>query len=261
MPIRESAWPEGTPCWVDLQVDDVTAARAFYSDLFGWEIFDGPEDAGGYVMALKNGKPAAGIGPKMGQDGMPNVWTTYIAADSADAVTKKISEAGGMVFAEPFDVLDVGRMAVAADPSGAVFGVWESKLHTGANIYNENGAYVWNEVHTLAYDKVLPFYESVFGYTYENMGAGEMTYTICKLPGESDGIAGIADMSKMGAPASYWLAWFQVDDLDDALAKATAAGSSVMMGPEPSAFGRMAIIAGPQGEVLGLINTKDRAGA
>jgi predicted enzyme related to lactoylglutathione lyase len=46
-------------------------------------------------------------------------WNTYIAVDSADESAQKIEQAGGTVAAEPFDVLDVGRMAVLADPEGA----------------------------------------------------------------------------------------------------------------------------------------------
>ena len=59
MVTRDTAWPSGTPCWVDLGVDDTARARAFYSRLFGWDIQDGPPEAGGYVMCLKDSHPVA----------------------------------------------------------------------------------------------------------------------------------------------------------------------------------------------------------
>ncbi|MCE5290916.1 MAG: VOC family protein [Nocardiaceae bacterium] len=259
MPTRDSAWPQGTPCWVDLQVDDVAQAREFYTDLFGWDIQDGPEEAGGYLMAMLKGKAAAGIGPKFGDAPMPSVWTTYLAADSADDIAEKVGSAGGMIFGPPFDVLDVGRMFVATDPSGAPFGVWEAKAHIGAGIYNEHGAYTWNELHTLQYDESREFFTKVFGWTYTDLGDGvNMIYSTFANPGAEEGVGGIADAKLFGEPASYWLTWFQVDGLDASLEKAIELGSSKMMGPDATPFGRMAVVAGPQGEVFGLIDGNDK---
>ena len=62
MVTRDTPWPEGTPCWVDLSVDDLPKAIAFYQGLFGWEVQRGGPEVGGYSMALIGGKAAAGIG-------------------------------------------------------------------------------------------------------------------------------------------------------------------------------------------------------
>ena len=134
MVARDTAWPSGTPCWVDLGVDDIVKASAFYAGLFGWEIQAGPPEAGGYVMCLTNGRPVAGIGPKQGPPGTPPAWTTYLAADDADNTARMVKTAGGQVLMEPMDVMDVGRMAVAADPGGAVFGIWQARTHIGVGL-------------------------------------------------------------------------------------------------------------------------------
>ena len=60
----------------------------------------------------------------------PPSWNTYIWVDSADDTAAKVREAGGSVLSEPFDVFDSGRMAVFADPEGAVFCVWQAAQHT-----------------------------------------------------------------------------------------------------------------------------------
>ena len=255
MPTRDEAWPQGTPCWVDCQVDDATAARDFYSSLFGWEILDSPEDAGGYLMAMKNGRPAAGIGQKPADTPMPSVWTTYIAADSADDIAARVAGAGGQVFIPAFDVLDVGRMLVAADPSGGVFGVWEAKAHNGAGVFNEHGAYCWNELHTQQYAVAQAFYASVFGWVYTEIGDGtNFVYSTFALGEGDDPIGGINDAAKMSESPSYWLTWFQVDDTDAALARAVELGATQLMGPDDSPFGRTGILSGPQGEVFGVID-------
>ncbi|MFD5176876.1 VOC family protein [Nocardia sp. NPDC058379] len=260
MPTRDEAWPQGTPCWIDCQVDDTTAARDFYSALFGWDIQDSPAEAGGYLMAMLDGRPAAGIGPKPDGMPMPSAWTTYFAAERADEIAEKVSKAGGQVFMPPFDVLDVGRMFIGADPTGGVFGVWEAKAHTGAGVYNQHGAYCWNELHTGGYDRAHDFYNTVFGWHYTEIGDGEnFVYSTFALPGETHTIGGVMDASALGTP-TYWLTWIQVDGADAALAKATELGAKVIMGPDDSPFGRMGIVQAPQGEVFGVIDPAEAVG-
>src|ERR1700735_4074112 len=139
MVTRDTAWPAGTPCWVDLGADDPARAGAFHRGCFGWTVQVGPPESGGYSMCEINGQPVAGIGPKMGPAEMPTVWTTYLATQDADETASKIKAAGGQLMAEPFDVMDAGRMGIAVDPGGAVFGIWQAGPHTGARPANEPG--------------------------------------------------------------------------------------------------------------------------
>ena len=134
MVTRDTAWPPGTPCWADLSADDLGRARAFYSGLLGWNIPPGPAEMGGYSIADVAGRAVAGIGPKMGAPDAPVAWTTHLATDDADGSAARITAAGGQLLMEPFDVMDIGRMAIAADPAGAVFGLWQSLSFTGAQL-------------------------------------------------------------------------------------------------------------------------------
>ena len=127
---RDTPWPAGTPCWVDLGTDDVARATTFYSTLFGWDTEVGPPEAGGYVMCRHRAGRSPASGRRWVPREAPTAWTTYLASDDADATTSKVRSAGGQVLAEPFDVMDVGRMSVAADPGGAVFGIWQARTHT-----------------------------------------------------------------------------------------------------------------------------------
>src|SRR5262245_5789291 len=104
-------YPAGTPSWVDLGTPDPDAGSQFYSGLFGWQIEEGPPEAGGYRMCMLNGQPVAGLGPQMNPDA-PAAWTTYVSVDDADKSAALAREAGGQVLMEPFDVLTVGRMAI-----------------------------------------------------------------------------------------------------------------------------------------------------
>src|SRR5580658_121346 len=98
-------YDNGVPSWVDVSVPDLGKAREFYAALFGWECPEGPPEAGGYSVALLNGKSVAGLGPQMNPDAPPS-WMTYVNVDDADATTAKIKDNGGMVFVEPMDVMD-----------------------------------------------------------------------------------------------------------------------------------------------------------
>ena len=130
------SYENGRPSWVDLGVPDPSKAAAFYSQLFGWDVQQGPPESGGYAIAHLRGKPVAGLGPQ--QNPGPPVWTTYVNVDSADDTAAKVKASGGMVFMEPFDVMDVGRMAIVADAGGAALGLWQPKAHRGAGIVNDS---------------------------------------------------------------------------------------------------------------------------
>jgi predicted enzyme related to lactoylglutathione lyase len=168
---RNTPWPPGTPSWVDLQTTDPDSSRAFYSELFGWEFQVGGPETGFYGMGTLRGHEVAGVGGM--QEGVERpVWTTYLATADVDETVSKIGDAGGMVIAGPFDVMEFGRMAVFADPTGAVAGLWQAGTHIGVQLANEPGGLIWNEVMTRDYDRAKQFYADVFGYTYADMGDG-----------------------------------------------------------------------------------------
>ena len=129
MPTRTSYEP-GTPSWVDLASPDLAASASFYSSVFGWDAKDQGPESGHYHMIELRGIPVAGAGPIM-MEGQPPAWTTYVSVTDADASIAKVKAAGGTVFVEPMDVLDVGRMAVFADPTGAAAAVWQPRRHLG----------------------------------------------------------------------------------------------------------------------------------
>lgn len=253
MTTRTTPWPHGTPSWVDLGAQDVAAATSFYSSLFGWEFQSGGEESGGYLLAQIDGRAVAGIGPK--QDAAaPTVWTTYIASDDVDATAAAITAEGGHLLAPPFDVMDSGRMTIAADSVGAVFGVWQAGAHIGAGRVNEHGALCWNELHTRDYDTARSFYADVFGYSYNDLSADEFVYSTITRAGDDQEVGGIHhDVQLPEGMPNYWLSWFATRDVDASTATAADLGAQVIVPVTDAPFGRMSIVQGPQGEVFGLI--------
>ncbi|ODU03708.1 MAG: hypothetical protein ABS81_13015 [Pseudonocardia sp. SCN 72-86] len=245
MATHEGPWQAGTPCWVDLTVPDVAEATRFYGSVLGWSFVDTGPDFGNYQIAQADGRAAAGIGPVV-QEGQPSFWTIYIASDDADATAKLVSDNGGTVIAGPMDIPGSGRMFIAADTVGAVFGVWQTLGMDGAQVVNEPGGLAWEDARLTDPETARAFYASVFGYTYDAVEGAPGDYTTFALGGEVKGGMG----GLMGAPEgtpSHWIAYFGVADVDAAVAAVQAGGGAVMMAPESTPFGRMGIVADPFG--------------
>lgn len=245
-------YPPGTPSWVDLSSPDLEASKAFYGSLFGWQAEDLGPDAGGYSMFKLRDRYVAGLGPVQGE-GRPPAWGTYVTVPDADATVAVVKQAGGTVFLEPMDVFDAGRMAVFADPTGAVLSVWQPGNHKGAELANEPGAFSWNELNTRDPAAAKAFYTAVFGWEPEEHAMGPMTYTEWKINGRS--IGGMIDMNP-NVPAQvppHWLVYFTVEDTDATVAAITGKGGTVFVGPLDIPQGRFAVVADPQGAVFAVI--------
>jgi uncharacterized protein len=252
---ERTSYAPGTPSWVDLGTPDIDKAVDFYGGLFGWDIpeSENAEQTGGYRQAMLRGKPVAGMMPLM-QEGQPPAWSTYVAVEDADATAAKVRDAGGTALAEPMDVMDLGRMAVFVDPTGAVFGIWQAGTFIGAEVVNEANARLWNELNTRDPEAAKSFYAGVFGWSYEEREFETGAYTTLKA-GE-DTVGGMIDISGRvpeEVPA-HWLVYFAVDDTDATLANAKGSGGSVAFGPvDLTRVGRIAVVQDPFGAAFAVM--------
>ncbi len=245
--------------WVDLSSADPAASRDFYSKLFGWNLEVNPDPLyGGYALAKLAGEDVGGIGPTQSPE-QPTAWALYVGTDDVAALDAKVQGAGGTVIAPAFDVGDLGKMAVYQDPSGAFFSGWQpSGMGTfRRGVANSLG---WAELNSRGLEKAIPFYKQVFGWTTKvsPMGEGQGDYTEFQVDGES--IAGALEIGPM-QPAelpSYWMAYFNVDDVDSAYQKALGLGAQEMVAPADYPGGRFAIIGDPQGATFGLLKVGSR---
>jgi uncharacterized protein len=245
---ERTSYEPGTPSWVELGgIPDIKKAADFYGGLFGWDVpeSENPEQTGGYRQAMLRGKPVAGMMPSM-QEGQPPAWSTYVSVEDADATVARAKEAGGTVLAEPMDVMDLGRMAVFTDSTGAVIGIWQPGTFVGAEIVKESNAVVWNELNTRDPEAAKSFYGAVFGWGFEEREFETGTYASIKV-GE-DSIGGMIDITGRApdeVPA-HWLVYFAVDDVDATAAKATDSGGGVALEAfDIAEVGRIAIVKDP----------------
>src|SRR3954452_22433255 len=252
---RTSPWPPGMPCWADLTVPDVAVAKDFYAAVLGWAFQDSGEEYGGYAIAQAGGAAAAGVGPPQ-QPATPAAWTLYMASEDVEATATSIAEHGGTLLLPPGDVGPMGRLCVAADPSGAVFGVWQHGAHIGAEVVNEPGGITWEDLRSTDPEAAKGFYTAVFGWTTQPLPLAGPDYWLFHTPGDDAPMGGLGGMA--GAPEgtpSHWLVYFAVPDADAAVAAVRGAGGSVLAAPFDTTYGRMAPLRDPAGAVFWIAQT------
>ncbi|MGW6459516.1 VOC family protein [Streptomyces sp. NPDC055078] len=248
----------GTPSWVSLMVHGLDAIQAFYGELFGWEYSPGPAQLGPYVRALLDGKEVAGLGQLPADRRLPIAWTPYLATDDADADAETVRCSGGTVGVGPLDAGDAGRMAIATDPAGAVFGLWQAAAHGGTALHGTHGTPVWHELLTVETSSVAKFYETVFDYEAEPAepdtpgGVDLVTLSLDDRP--------VAALRGVGRSlprdrGTYWMTWFEVGDPDDTARRVTALGGHVLRPPEDGPHGRSAIVTDPEGAVFTVVRS------
>jgi uncharacterized protein len=238
---ERSGYEPGVPCWVDTWQGE--EAAGFYTELFGWEAARGE-----YSMFRLRGRDVAGLG---GEPIEPAAWTTYVQVDDADGAAAAVTEAGGSLVREPFDSLDGGRMAIAADPAGGVFAVWQLGEHRGAAVVNEPGAWAMSMLSTPDPEAAKAFYGAVFGWETESFGPA----AIFRLPGFVGGepqqpVPRDVVAVMMQGDAAAWTPDFWVHDADAVATRADELGGSVLMPPSDTGVGRTAVLADPAGAVF-----------
>jgi predicted enzyme related to lactoylglutathione lyase len=253
-------YPHGVPSWIDIGSPDKAATAEFYGALFGWDAPEGPAEAGGYRVAMVGDRAVAGIGDQ--QNPGPPFWATYIAVDDADAVATKVSDAGGTVVLAPMDVLDVGRMAVFADPTGVFCSVWQAGTHPGAQLVNEPGTWSWSELLTSDPDAAKRFYAAVFGWEPQTHSGPMGDYTEWQVDGRSVGGMMLRPPMLPEQVPDHWAVYFSVADTDVAVARIAELGGTVVVPPMDIEPGRFAAVVDPTGAAFNVIAfSPERAGA
>ncbi|MFF3782568.1 VOC family protein [Streptomyces sp. NPDC001933] len=294
-----AAFARSAPCWVDVQLPDLEAGKRFYGELFGWTFRagegphgEGPYGEGRYADAYSGGKLVAALAAK--KDGrMPTAWGIYFSTDDIAASVARIREAGGQVITEPVRAGRAGVLAQAADPGGAVFGLWQAGDREGFQKQNEPGSFCWTEVCTRQKDRVDAFYEEVFGFQGTDLPQGTDLSEGADLSrgADLDGSGVAPDDSgesgadeaepsgfRMWSPAgtepgpdtavggrsvitdafpaelpSYFLSYFAVEDCNRAAGNAVRLGGRISAPPFDIPYGRMAVLQDDQGAVFAVL--------
>jgi len=252
-----SAHSNGTFCWPELSTTDSAGAKEFYKSIFGWDLHDdevGPGQV--YTMASKSGKNVGAMyqqSPDQKAQGVPSHWLSYVSVDDVDKSLEKVQSLGGAAIMGPMDIMDIGRMAVLSDPTGAAFAMWQPKKHIGAEIVNEHGALCWNELWTNDESKANTFYTGLFNWASETADMNGMKYTSFKN-GERPAAGMMEIKPEMGPVPPNWLVYFAIDDCDGSVEKINKLGGKTLHAPaDIPGLGRFAVCMDPQHAAFAVI--------
>ena len=252
--------PNGRFCWGELLTTDPEGAADFYTAVIGWGTreWEGSETA--YTVWMNDETPVGGfmqLPEQVVATGAPPHWMVYISTPDADASAKKAESLGGTVL-HMLEFPDIGRMAIIADPQGAVFTAYQpSDATPGHDGPAAVGELSWHELATTDWEAAWAFYSEMFGWEMASqMDMGEAgTYHM--FHGGAHPLGGMFNRPPE-MPVSAWLAYIRVPDAHVTAAKVVERGGTILNGPMEVPGGDfIAQCQDPQGAAFAVHSTRE----
>jgi uncharacterized protein len=240
--------------WADLVTDDVSAARKFYNQLFGWQFLN----AGGYYIAMNDSHPIGGMFQKPRPPNDPAAkprWFGYISVSDVKKAERKTIKAGGRTILPPQNFPKRGEQAVFADPEGAIFGVIKSSSGDPEDYLGGPGDWIWIQLLSRNAQKAGEFYRAVAGYEVVETAQPERLndYVLVSKGFARATVRNLRAESKDVNPT--WLPYVRVEDVRETVRKAKEFGGAVLVEPKEELLkGRVAVISDPAGAAIGVLN-------
>jgi predicted enzyme related to lactoylglutathione lyase len=252
-------YQQGQFCWAELGTKDTAVAKKFYSSLFRWTTKE--NDMGGgmiYTIFQLDGKDIVGLYTLDPQHPTPPGWLSYVNVKNADKTANRVKELGGSLIFPPTEIPNIGKFALIKDLQGASFGIWQSGKHIGAQIIDERGAMVWNELVTSDVKSAKDFYTRLFDWETEEMKMERFVYTTFKVDQKGTGGMLPTPPEAKGLKPT-WTIYFSVEDCDKTADQVQSLGGTIMKPPEDiPKIGRFAIFKDPQDAMFAVIHPQPR---
>jgi predicted enzyme related to lactoylglutathione lyase len=256
----------GSFIWYELMTPDPEGSTAFYDAVVGWNIGEAAPEFNGYRMiGRSDGGYAGGLLPltaEMQQHGARPTWLGYLNVPDVDEAARRIEQAGGKTLMAPFDIQNVGRVAMVSDPQGAPFYIMKPTPPAGdpnaqSDVFSPSAEQRvgWNELQTSDVPAARRFYREQFGWgTDEYMDMGPMgEYRFIDHRGERIG----ALFDAADAQPSHFRFYIRVPSIEQAKAVVEAKGGTIHMGPHQVPTGDWIVVGSdPQGAEFALVGGK-----
>jgi predicted enzyme related to lactoylglutathione lyase len=242
--------------WYELMTTDVAAAKDFYTKVVGWSTQDVSTSGGAYTLFTVGKASACGfmdLPEDARQMGAMPKWIGYVGVDDVDAATERIRRLGGAVYVPPTDIPDISRFSVVADPQMATLALvkWHSPSQRRPPELDRPGRVGWHELLSADWEKVFPFYSELFDWQRADAEIGPMgTYQVFSAAGQS--IGGMYTKPPT-VPVPFWLFYFNIGDIDQAVERMKAGGGHILEGPLGKPGGNWIVrCTDPQGAMFAL---------
>jgi len=246
--------------WYELVTTDFAAAKAFYTKVMGWGVWDASAPGMPYILFTDGEASVAGVmglSPDAREAGMRPGWLGHVAVDDVDAAARRVKRLGGLVHVPPTNVGNISRFAIFSDPQAVRLGLFKW-LQPGPPpaAADAAGRVGWHELLAGDCEQAFAFYSTLFGWQKtESESSEEGTYQPFSAAGEI--IGGM--MTKPDTlPAPTWHYYFNVSDIDAAATRVTAAGGEIVGGLEMSGGSCIIHCTDPQGAVFALEGKRGR---
>lgn len=251
----------GRLVWYELLTSDPKGAIAFYTEVIGWKT-QAWEQSPDYTMWVGSQGPLGGVTPlpeQAKQMGAPPYWQANVQVANLDETLAKVKALGGNVY-HVEDVPTVGRLAVIADPQGAVLALFQPTQEMAERDVAKHGEFSWHELYTTNHAAAFDFYRQIAGW--EKLGEFDMgpmgTYLLWGRGGKQ--LGGMMTITKEmktpdGKPVPpSWMYYVTTSDFDAALERAKAKGARVLNGPMEVPGGQLIVqLMDPQGAAFALV--------
>lgn len=248
---------------VQLVTPDLSVAKRFYGELFGWRFRDLKLAGEDYAEASLDGQLVAGLMHKAIAAGerRQSSWLTFLAVRDVDATRKLAVANGAKVLLEPHTLPNRGREAVFSDPQGAVFAVLASSSGDPPDELADPGEWIWSSLSTTDPDANAGFYQTLFDYEVFDLPADQGARHLM-LASDSYARASANTLpTNLPNARPHWLNYVHVEDVAALSAKVVALGGRVLVAPRLDRHGgRVAIVADPLGAPFGLLEWPDAQG-
>jgi len=246
--------------WYELVTTDVRAAKRFYVDVVDWGTQDASGDGPAYTLFTAAGVPVSGVMalPEAARrSGLRPSWVGYVGVEDVDAAAAQIPRLGGTVHVPPTDVPTISRFSVAADPQMATIAVlkWVNNEQAPPPDTDAPGRVGWHELFATDWEKAFAFYREVFGWQKARADPGMAAiYQLFSASGQTIGGMFTKPASE---PVPFWLFYFNVGDIDDAVQRVKAGGGQIVNGPIEVLGNRWIVqCTDPQGAIFALLGKR-----
>jgi predicted enzyme related to lactoylglutathione lyase len=251
--------------WEELMTTDVSASAAFYNKVGGLTTQKAAWDPN-YTLFQASGSTMGGTMPLPDEakaGGTQAMWMSYVGTPDADDTARRITALGGKVHKGPWDIAEGGRIAIVADPQGAIFAIYANPKATGAPPAPKLGHASWHELATSDFAGAFLFYQTLFGWHVVNdmdMGPGMGTYRLFAAEGMTEAFGGMYTKPPQPERPASWLPYIKVANVKAATEAAKKLGATVFHGPaQVPGGGWITMAADPQGAAFAVHSTPGTA--
>jgi len=248
----------GKVVWHDLLTHTPDASQRFYEELFGWTFETPPGNFGGrvgYKLIRHEGRLIGGMVDTVMLNGRTDIsqWVTVMSVADIDAAARYVEASGGIVLTPPTDLSHRGRLAVVADPEGALFALLQTKSGDPVDRDASMGDFLWDEMWTGDVAAASGFYVGIGDYQVD-------TPAVAARAGADYRVLKSGDAPRVGIMANpleglrpVWVNYLRVADPAAIAARAEGLGGRVLVAARSrDVGGQAAMIADPSGAGIAL---------